>query len=75
MNRIFALHVRPGMINFASCLMQNNNVKQLNFVCLNVNYEVRFNNNNLILILRALREMIKRAIYIISIYNNLVKGI
>ena len=34
------LHVRLGM--FASCLLQNNNVKPLNFVCLNVNYEVRF---------------------------------
>ena len=32
--------MRLGM--FASCLMQNNNVEQLNFVCLNVNYEVRF---------------------------------
>ena len=27
---------------FASCLLQNDNVKQLNFVCLNVNYKVRF---------------------------------
>ena len=26
----------------ASCLLQNNNMKQLNFVCLNVNYEVHF---------------------------------
>ena len=27
---------------FASCLLQNDNMKQLNFACLNVDYKVRF---------------------------------
>ena len=40
MNSIMVLHMRLGV--FANCLLQNNNVKQLNFVCLNVNYEERF---------------------------------
>ena len=40
MNSIMVLHMRLGV--FANCFLQNNNVKQLNFVCLNVKYEVRF---------------------------------